>query len=287
LFITPQQYSRLSGIRPRKRFGQHFLAQPAIAERIVESARLSAEDVVVEIGPGLGALTRFIMPRVQRLHLVELDRDLADYLSSNVSGSECSVLVHQQDAMTFDLEEVSEREGRKLVVVGNLPYNISSPLIFRLLERRELLRRCVFMLQKEVGDRLAAGPGTKEYGVLSVLLGAYGRVTRFFTVGPAQFYPRPKVDSLVLEIDFEVDVLADAPSFEFLRKVVNTAFQRRRKTLQNSLKGLPPEYAPLLQSAFSKAGIDPGRRPETLSSGEFIRLAGELENRASESVQGV
>jgi 16S rRNA (adenine1518-N6/adenine1519-N6)-dimethyltransferase len=272
MFLSPKQYHRLSGVGPRKRFGQHFLVQPKVAERIVDSARLNPSDVVVEIGPGLGALTQFILPKIRRLHLVELDRDLADYLSVNIPSSECAVSVHQQDAMDFDFRLLSETEGQPLVVLGNLPYNISSPLIFHLLESRAGIQKAVFMLQREVGDRLAASPGKKDYGVLSVLLGAYGKVSRLFPVGRGQFHPPPKVDSLVVLIDFRKDPPVDIPSFEFFRKLVNTAFQQRRKTLHNSLKALVSNRPHFLDEAFSKTGIDPKRRPETLSPEEFQSL---------------
>ncbi len=277
-FITPRQYFSFHGTKPRKRFGQHFLAQPNTAERIVRCAELDPSDVVVEVGPGLGALTQFILPCVGRLHLVELDRDLAEYLKMNMPPSECQVFVHSQDILAFDLEALSRSESRRLTVLGNLPYNISSPLLFYLLESRASVKRSVFMVQKEVGERFAAEPGTKDYGVLSVLLGAYARVDRLFYVGPKQFYPPPNVDSLVLSIDFPEESPQGAPSFDFFRNLVNIAFQQRRKTLQNSLKALMGRAAPSLDEAFSKSGIDPMRRPESLSPEEFLRLGSELEN---------
>jgi 16S rRNA (adenine1518-N6/adenine1519-N6)-dimethyltransferase len=276
MFLTPRQYFQLSATHPKKRFGQHFLSQPGTAELIVRSADLDPADVVVEVGPGIGALTQFIIPVVRRLHLIELDRDLAGYLSSNIPDSDCRVSVHQQDVLTFDFKSLGEEEGKKLVVLGNLPYNISSPLVFRLLESMSSLTKAVFMVQKEVGERLSAGPGTKDYGVLSVLLGVYAKVSRLFTVGPSQFYPPPKVDSLVIRIDFLGQPPEGAPPFKFLRSVVNTAFQQRRKTLSNSLKGMTGNNREQLDEAFSNSRIDPGRRPETLSPEEFLQLAAAL-----------
>jgi 16S rRNA (adenine1518-N6/adenine1519-N6)-dimethyltransferase len=172
---------------------------------------------------------------------------------------------------------VSRTEGQRLVILGNLPYNISSPLVFHLLESLSVIERAVFMVQKEVGDRLSAGPGTKDYGVLSVLLGGCARVTPLFTVGPGQFYPPPQVDSLVLRIDFFPGAFAEPPSFKFLRTLVNVAFQQRRKTLQNSLKSLWGGNMALLEQAFSETGIDPKRRPETLSPQEFLYLGKTLQ----------
>ena len=281
MFLTPQQYFRLSESKPRKRFGQHFLAQSRTAERIVASAELEGSDVIVEVGPGLGALTQFILPKVRRLDLVELDRDLATYLEANIPSMECQVFFYRQDVLEFDFGALSRAEGQQLIVLGNLPYNITSPLIFHLLESRSCLKRAVFMVQKEVGERLAASPGTKDYGVLSVLLGACAQVSPLFAVGPSQFYPPPKVDSLVLRIDFDRGPHIDASSFKWLRRVVNAAFQQRRKTLQNSLKGVVGKNAILLENVFEKSGIDPRRRPETLSSEEFLNLAGSLKMESS------
>jgi 16S rRNA (adenine1518-N6/adenine1519-N6)-dimethyltransferase len=163
------------------------------------------------------------------------------------------------------------------VVLGNLPYNISSPLVFRLLEARSCIKRAVLMVQKEVGERLTAGPGGKDYGVLSVLLGVYARVQAVLIVGPGQFYPPPAVDSLVVSIHFNDQLFSSVPPFIFLRKLVNTCFQQRRKTLSNSLKGFAGINTALLQDAFRASGIDPKRRPETLSAEEFVGLAKALE----------
>jgi 16S rRNA (adenine1518-N6/adenine1519-N6)-dimethyltransferase len=276
MFVSPQEYFRRTGRSPRKRFGQHFLNQPKTAERIVESAELSSSDVVVEVGPGLGALTRYILARVRRLHLVELDRDLAAFLEANLPVSECLVSIHRQDILDVDLCTLVEPTGEQLVVLGNLPYNVSSPLVFRLLEFRHCIKRAVLMVQKEVGDRLAALPGGKDYGVLSVLLGVYAQVRTILVVGPGQFYPPPKVDSVVISIDFIESQPSDLPSFPFLRRLVNACFQQRRKTLLNSLKGLAGRDSALPAKMLEAAHIDPKRRPETLAPQEFVLLARKL-----------
>lgn len=276
-FLTPRQYYQLHGIKPRKRFGQHFLAQPAIAQRIVASSDLNLSDTVVEVGPGLGALTRFILPQVRKLHLIELDRDLARQLVISTESHQSKVRVYQQDILTFDFDTLSSSEGVRLVVLGNLPYNITSPLVFHLLESIQSIKRAVFMVQKEVGERLAASPGSKTYGVLSVLLGVYAKVTRLFSVTPDQFYPKPKVDSLVIRIDFPEQLQFPTPSFRFLRTVVNFAFQQRRKTLHNSLKSQLGKDSKMFENAFMTSGIDPKRRPETLTPEEFLQLARLLE----------
>ncbi len=213
MILTPQAYFRLHGGQPRKRFGQHFLTQPAVARRIVASADLRETDVVVEVGPGLGALTQFIAEQVTHLHLVELDRDLAGYLTEAFASSAGLVELHCQDVLTFDFAGLAQHSGERLVLLGNLPYNISSPLLFRLLEQGRALRRALFMLQREVGERLTALPGGKDYGVLSVLVGVYASVTPLFQVGPKQFYPPPQVDSLVVRLDFHDQPLLDDDAF--------------------------------------------------------------------------
>lgn len=273
MILTPQVYFRLHGGQPRKRFGQHFLTQSAVARRIVASADLRETDVVVEVGPGLGALTQFIAEQVTHLHLVELDRDLAGYLTEAFASSAGLVELHCQDVLTFDFAGLAQHSGERLVLLGNLPYNISSPLLFRLLEQGRALRRALFMLQREVGERLTALPGGKDYGVLSVLIGVYANVTPLFQVGPKQFYPPPQVDSLVVRLDFHDQPLLDDDAFEFLRRVVNAAFQHRRKTLHNSLRSMAASSALPIAEALAGAVIDPMRRPETLSLEEFIRLS--------------
>lgn len=231
------------------------------------------------MGPGLGALTRFILPKVRRLHLVELDRNLAAFLEKNLPSTECRVSVYQQDILTFDLCGLCQPGEQSLVVLGNLPYNVSSPLVFRLLESRHCVKRAVLMVQKEVGERLVAHSGGKDYGVLSVLLGVYARVRYLFGIGPGQFFPPPNVDSVVISIDFTNCPPPQSPSFKFLRHLVNTCFQKRRKTLFNSLRGLGGLDGSLLKEVLAASGIDPNRRPETLAPEEFVLLAKELQAR--------
>ncbi|MHC1725861.1 MAG: 16S rRNA (adenine(1518)-N(6)/adenine(1519)-N(6))-dimethyltransferase RsmA [Syntrophobacteraceae bacterium] len=268
-FISPSQYFHEAKLRPRKQLGQHFLAQPATAARIVQSAELSHSDTAVEIGPGLGALTRFILPQAGRLLLIEFDREMVAYLRKRTP---LETVIHEQDVLSFDFKNLCRLEGQRLVLLGNLPYNISSPLLFHLLESFPAIERAVFMVQKEVGMRFAGRPGTREYGVLTVLLGLYATVRPLFTVGPGQFHPPPKVDSIVLRIDFAGSAPA-GPSFEFMRQFVSKAFQQRRKTLGNSLKGVFGLPAGVLTESFRSTAIDPRRRPETLTPAEFLALA--------------
>ena len=276
MILTPQGFYRLHGGRPRKRFGQHFLTQDGVARRIVAGAELQKTDVVVEVGPGLGALTQFIVQQARQLHLVELDRDLAEYLMGAFPSGSCRVEVHSQDILDLDLAGLSQRTGQRMVLLGNLPYNISSPLLFRLLEQHRGLQRAVFMLQREVGKRLTAPPGGKSYGVLSILVGVYASVAPLFLVGPRQFYPPPQVDSIVVRLDFLDQPLLDDDAFQFLRRVVNHAFQHRRKTLLNSLRSMAPHCSIPVAEALAITAIDPRRRPETLALDDFIRLSAVL-----------
>ncbi len=279
-FLTPSQFFHEKKSRPRKFFGQHFLAQPSTAARIVESAELRGTDAVVEIGPGLGALTRFILPEVKKLHLIEVDRDMVEYLRERVPAEKGEI--HPQDVLSFDFGNLSAIEGKRLIILGNLPYNISSLLMFLLLEYFPAIERAVFMVQKEVGMRFAANPGTKDYGVLTALLGIYSNVRILFTVGPGQFYPPPKVDSVVLRIDFRKE-RPEGPDFDFMRKLISKVFQQRRKTLGNSLAGAFGLPQKVLKKACEDTAIDPGRRPETLSADEFLALGRAVHDQA---VQG-
>ena len=269
-FLSPSVYFHGNKSRPRKHFGQHFLVQPATAERIVQSAGLTAGDTAVEIGPGLGALTRFLLPKVKTLHLIEVDREINEYLRERIPPEK--TVIYEQDALSFDFRNLADSEPNRLIVLGNLPYSISSPLMFHLLECFPAIGRAVFMVQKEVGMRFAADPGGKDYGVLTVLLGIYSKVRILFSVGPRQFYPPPKVDSIVLRIDF-AENRPDGPAFDFLRKLVSKAFQQRRKTLGNSLSGVFGLSSRAVVNSCEQAGIDPKRRPETLSAQEFLALA--------------
>jgi len=273
-FLSPYEYFRTTGKRPKKALGQHFLTQPKTAEKIVRAAEIVPEDVVVEVGPGLGMLTAFLAEATRHLHLVELDPDLADCLEAALTSRGRAVRMHRMDVLHFDWTQLAQEAGQKLVVVGNLPYQISSPLMFRLLEHRRALKHAVFMVQKEVGMRLAALPGSKDYGVLSVLLSLYGRVRALFAVGPGQFHPPPKVDSLVLRIDFpeERPELTEV-DLDLLRRLVNAVFQNRRKTAANSLTGFHGLRAEAAREVLEAAGIDPRLRPEAVPPEAFARLA--------------
>ena len=271
-WLTPRQYFSSSGEHPRKSLGQNFLVSTGTAIRIVQEAELDWQEPVVEIGPGLGALTRHLVSRVRDLTLVEVDHKLAAYLATQLEGRAPSVEIWCEDILKVSWMDLHRRYGRSLVVLGNLPYHITSPLMFRLLGERRAIDRAIFMVQREVGERFVASPGTKAYGVLTVLLGIYTRPGILFRVSPKQFYPVPQVESIVVRIDFKRSE-PDSVSFASLKRVVTAAFRMRRKTLLNSLSKAALLDRSALGKMLEEAGIDPNRRPEELNPEEYLFLA--------------
>ncbi len=249
----------------RKRFGQHFLHDPGIIGRIVQAVAPEPGQRIVEVGPGRGALTWGLLDRAKLLDTIEIDRDLAQSLLAD-RRARGALTVHVQNVLDTDFGAL-RGDGQALRIVGNLPYNISTPLLFRLLEQRAAIADMHFMLQKEVVDRMAARAGGKEYGRLTVMLAAYAAVEHLFDVGPGAFQPRPKVWSSIVRL-----TPGGRPRFEFgsdsaLRSIVSAAFSHRRKTLRNGLKGL------LTAAQIEGCGIDSGARPETLAPAQFGLLA--------------
>jgi 16S rRNA (adenine1518-N6/adenine1519-N6)-dimethyltransferase len=254
----------MQGHPPRKRFGQHFLADRHYAARIVDAVDPAPGDNLVEIGPGLGALTDALVARAGRIAAIEIDRDLAARLRERFAADRLAL--HEADALAFDFASL----GAGLRVVGNLPYNISTPLLFHLASYERLVRDIHVMLQREVVARMTAAPGTADYGRLSVMLQARFRVSRLFTVAAGAFRPAPKVESAVtrlLPLGANRPAIADEALFA---RIVAAAFGQRRKTLRNALATLCDE------SALRASGIDPGARGETLSVTDFVRLANSL-----------
>jgi 16S rRNA (adenine1518-N6/adenine1519-N6)-dimethyltransferase len=253
-----------TGVLAKKRLGQHFLHDPAVIRRIVGAIAPAPGDCVVEIGPGPGALTRPLLERLDRLHAVEIDRNLAAELPGRVEHPE-RLVMHEADALRFDFASLADGP-RSLRVVGNLPYNISTPLLFHLLTFDGAIKDMHVMLQREVVDRMTAKPGGKEYGRLTVMLAVAAKCEACFDVGPGAFTPPPKVWSTVVRItprapDFE---LGDRARFA---RLVAHLFSMRRKTLGRALKGQ------LTAEQISSAGIDPIARPETLMPSDFAKLA--------------
>lgn len=251
-------------IRPRKRFGQNFLHDPAVLARIVAAIAPQMGDAMIEIGPGQGALTIPLLERLEHLEVVELDRDLIPGLRALAPPERLTI--HSADALHFDFAARAP-DGGGLRIVGNLPYNISTPLLFHLLDQAEAVRDMHFLLQKEVVERIVAPPGSKRYGRLTVMLGARARARQLFTVGPGAFRPAPKVESAVVRIEPLAEPLVPAALQGIFRKVVNQAFSNRRKTLRRALSGI------LDTAAIAAAGVDGGLRPEALGILDFLGLA--------------
>jgi 16S rRNA (adenine1518-N6/adenine1519-N6)-dimethyltransferase len=252
-------------LRPRKRFGQHFLHDRGVIARIVEAIDPQPGERLVEIGPGLGALTGPLLERAGRVEAIEIDRDLIPLLRQRCTGLG-ELLVHEADALEVDFRQLADGRG-PLRLCGNLPYNISTPLLFHLLSARGAILDMHFMLQREVVERMVAKPGGKDYGRLTVMLAVACRVESLFRVGAGAFNPAPRVESTVARL-----VPLAAPPFPVadpgrFAAVVAAAFSMRRKTLRNSLRGLVDA------AGFAAAGIDPTRRAETLSPAEFALLA--------------
>lgn len=251
--------------RPRKRFGQHFLHDTGVIRRIVAAIAPAAGEIMVEIGPGLGAITEPLLARIGRLHAIELDRDVIPELTTRCAAAG-ELKIHQADALTFDFSSLARKQDR-LRVVGNLPYNISTPLIFHLLEFARAIQDMHFLLQREVVDRITAAPGGGDYGRLSVMVQYRCRCERLFGVANGAFAPPPKVESALLRLaPYRRPPVVVGDERRFAR-LVQQAFSQRRKTLKNNLKGL------LEITDIEAAGVDPGLRPETLTLGQFAALA--------------
>ena len=251
-------------LHPKKRFGQHFLHDRNVIGRIVAALAPRPEDHVVEIGPGKGALTRELAKHLAHFDAVELDRDLLAHLQSLIPPGKLAL--HNADALKFDFCGLMQA-GRKLRLVGNLPYNISTPLLFHLLDQAGCIEDMLFMLQKEVVDRMCAAPGGKVYGRLSVMIQYRCAVEKLFDVAPGAFTPPPKVDSSVTRLVPHATPPVTVKDEAQFSRVVRAAFASRRKTLRNNMKGL------LSAEQMLTLGIDPIRRAETLSLAEFAALS--------------
>lgn len=249
----------------RKRFGQNFLHDPGIIRRIVAAVGPRRTEQLVEIGPGRGAITTELLRVAGHLDAVEIDRDLVEPLAQRCSGIG-ELTIHRADALTFDLCGLAHR-GTPLRVVGNLPYNISTPLLFRFLDQTTCIRDMHFMLQKEVVERIVADPGSKTYGRLSVMIQTRCRTESLFIIRPGAFHPAPKVDSAFLRLTPHDPLPYPVTDPDFHARLVAQAFSQRRKTLRNTLKGWGGE------ALLAAQGIDPSRRAETLDVATFAKLA--------------
>jgi len=264
--------------KARKRFGQNFLHDQNIIQRIIQSIAVSDQQHIVEIGPGKGALTEYLVQGCAKLDVIELDRDLIPFLEKQFSACH-NFQIHHADALKFDFSLLTETAqqalkqepkpelNHKLRLVGNLPYNISTPLIFHLLENIHIIYDMHFMLQKEVVERLTAPPGSKTYGRLSILVQYLCHTEQLFIVHPGAFTPPPKIDSAIVQLTPRKNLSGlENATLDNLSFIARTAFSQRRKTLRNNLKNI------LNNEQIMQCDIDPGRRAETLSIDEFVKL---------------
>lgn len=276
---SPHTLLKAWNLRASKQLGQNFLTHTAVAEMIVSRARLTPKDIVVEIGAGLGALTIPIARQVRKVYAVEKDPRLIELLRTEIQVAGLSnVEILPQDFLRMDLAHLARENAQTMIVCGNLPYNISSQILVRLIEAREMISRAILMFQKELAERLMARPGVKAYGRITAMLQYCADLKSVAHLDAANFHPAPKVASQVLNIEFKT--LPDYPEHDerFLFRVIKAAFGNRRKTLKNSLTagglGIKPQLA---QKALGQAGIDYDRRAETLSPAEFVDLAVSLD----------
>jgi len=256
----------MSPHRPRKRFGQHFLRDPGVIDAIMRAIGPATGDTVVEIGPGDAALTKPLSAKVAALHAIELDRDLARRLRQSFAAHP-NVTIHEADALTFDYASL----GGSLRVVGNLPYNISTPLLFALVRYRASILDMHFMLQKEVVERMAASPGSKAYGRLGIMLGCHFDIEALFDVDRISFEPPPEVTSSVVRLRPLPAGTFDIRDEALLSRLVAQAFSQRRKTIRNALRKIVDE------ATLESVGIDPGLRPEAIPIANYVSLANTLE----------
>ncbi len=258
------------GFKFSKSLGQNFLIDDTVLEDIIQAADITTDDLVIEIGPGVGTLTRLLLQRAKKVCAVELDTDLIPILNEELKDFDNFTIIHG-DALKVDFREIIGEE-KSVKVVANLPYYVTTPIISRLLKGDYNFSSITIMIQKEVAERIAAKENTKEYGALSLLVQYHCSVDVVRKVSPAAFIPQPKVDSMVIKLNKLPKPRVDVSDEEFFFKVIRESFNMRRKTLSNSLKNLKIDKEKL-QKAFEDSGIDPKRRGETLSIEEFAKLA--------------
>ncbi len=251
--------------RARKSLGQHFLHDPAVIDKLVASISPQPADCMVEIGGGQGALTLPLLETLQALHVIEIDPRMADHLTQ-VAPKTGKLILHRDDALKFDFSSLTPTPA-SLRVVGNLPYNISTPLLFHLLQHRAAIKDMYLMLQKEVAQRVTATPGGKDYGRLTVMLALWVQAETCFEIGPGAFSPAPRVRSMVVRMRTQVEPRFPVSDIDRFTELVARTFSMRRKTLARSLKGW------LSREQIASIEIDPGARPETLHPEEFAKLA--------------
>ena len=265
-------------IHPKKQLGQNFIVDPAFTEMIVKRAGILPEDIILEIGAGLGALTIPLARRAKKIFAVEKDRQIIPILNMEILVSGLTnISVIEKDILTVSIESLVEDMGGKIVVMGNLPYNISSQILVQLIRSRVGISRAVLMFQKELAQRITAEIGCKDYGRLTVMLRYCSDIKKLVDVKASLFFPKPKVDSQILELKFKEEIDHKAIDEPFFFKVIKSGFGNRRKTLKNALAASELNIDPnTAKRILEKSGIDPIRRAETLTVEEFVKLSNNL-----------
>ena len=275
---SPRKLLAAHNIRPKKQLGQNFIIDPAFTEMIVQRAGILPEDIILEIGAGLGALTIPLARRAKKVFAVEKDRQIIPILNMEVLVSGLTnISIIEKDILSVDIKALVEDMGGKIVVMGNLPYIISSQILVQLIRSREGISRAVLMFQKELAQRITAETGCKDYGRLTVMLRYCSDIKKLVDAKASLFFPKPKVDSSILELKFKKEIDHKAADEPFLFKVIKAGFGNRRKTLKNALAAselnIDPNTATVV---LEKSGIDPIRRAETLTVEEFVKLSNNL-----------
>ena len=278
---SPRKLLAAHNIRPKKQLGQNFIVDPAFTEMLVKRAGILPEDIILEIGAGLGALTIPLARRAKKVFAIEKDRQIIAILNMEVLVSGLTnISIIEKDILSVDMTALVEDMGGKIVVMGNLPYNISSQILVQLIRSRGGISRAVLMFQKELAQRITAETGCKDYGRLTVMLRYCSDIKKLVDAKASLFFPKPKVDSQILELKFKKEIDHKAADEPFLFKVIKAGFGNRRKTLKNALAtselNIDPNTATVV---LEKSGIDPIRRAETLTVEEFVRLSNTLIER--------
>jgi 16S rRNA (adenine1518-N6/adenine1519-N6)-dimethyltransferase len=271
---SPRILLKAWNLRPKKKLGQHFLVDPSVAEMIVRRSNIKADDTVLEIGAGLGALTIPAAKAARQVYAVEVDSQLIQLMKSELAVHKVgNVEIIPKSILHVDMDSLAQKSNRPLIVIGNLPYNISSQVLIQIVHSRTHVDRAILMFQKELAQRIRATPGNKNYGRLTVMLSYCADIKSVATVAASLFYPKPRVDSELVEINFNISRSLPAHDETMLFQVVKAAFGNRRKTLKNALStgglNIDPQLA---RSALIAAEINPSRRAETLSVSEFVAL---------------
>lgn len=263
------------GLFLKKGLGQNLLVDRNIIEKVIRTAQVQKEDIILEVGPGLGEMTMALAQRAKQVIAIEIDPRMVEILREKLKGHP-NIQVINKDILKVNFRELIRREKGPIKVVSNLPYQISTPLIFRFIESREIFSTFTLMLQREVAERMQASPGGKEYGPLSIFIQIFLDVSICFRIHPSAFFPPPKVESAVVHLVWKEIPMVDKDHEDWFKRVVKACFGYRRKTLINALKNANIFLPESIEARMEKIGIDPQRRPETLTLQEYVKLAESL-----------